>query len=278
MTPTKAEITIYNVGKDVVNRLNNELTFIWLEAGYAKPSTQYGKIFGGEIVYFKHGRRGGTDTYVEVHAFQSDQPVTAAIINTTLPAGHSQRDVLQAVADAMGLSLGQVMDLGSAGAPRGRALYGMARDVLRDLARTANGEAFIDKDGKLNVLAKGSPLQMSNDVVPVLNSRTGLIDMPILTLGKGVDIRCLLNPSIVPGGQVRINQKDVTKIEKGNASLFADLELKLETQEKTFQVDGYYRVNAVRHQGESRGNAWYTEIVTESYDPTENPIGIRPSV
>jgi hypothetical protein len=276
--PSTAYIRIYNLTPKVLVQLK-ELVSVWLEAGYREPATQYGRIFSGQIVYYRYGQdTNAVDTFVDIHAFQDELPTDWAIINTVLPAGHTKRDVLQAVADAMGVKLGQVADLGDEQSPRARTLYGMARDVLRDIKETAGAQTFLGKDGKLNVLGKGEPLTMQNVIVPVLNSKTGLVGMPSVTIGKGVDIKSLLNPAIIPGGQVRINQADVAQIVPVDTSRFQKLGFDVETHKLNIQADGYYRVVTVNHSGESRGNNWFTNAITESFDPMEQPPSLRTSV
>ena len=180
-----ATFTIYNLAPDMVQRFEKELTVVYFEAGYRKPAHQYGKLFTGPITYFRHGRQSATDTFVEIHAMsQAEQPFNRAVVNTTLPAGHTQKDVLNALMVVLapyGINLGQVTDLGSAQSPRGRVCYGNVSDVLRDLAQTSNANAFTDRDSKLHVLKEDEALDMHSDAIPVLNSKTGMIGIPTVT-------------------------------------------------------------------------------------------------
>lgn len=272
-SPWQARFMIYNVGDNIIARMQKELTILYFEAGYRKPSTQYGKVFQGPINYYRRGRESATDTFVEIYAMANDLPVNTATINTTLPAGHTQEDVVKAVALAMapyGVGLGQITELGKEKSPRSRTLYGMAVDVLRDISQTVNANWFLDKEGKLHIIKEDESLKMSDTAIPVLNSKTGMIGVPVQTSDGGVEVRCLLNPSVKPGGQIKINNKDVTTSTQVTEGMLPNTEFKLNQQSMMLASDGIYTVGAVKHTGESRGNAWYTDITTMSGDPNKN--------
>jgi hypothetical protein len=262
-------VTIHNPGDKVLLKLK-ELTYIVLEAGY-RNSAQYGKIFGGQIAFYKHGHKSATDTFVEIHAMQYDKAHNGAIINTWKAAGYTKKDVIEACVAVMdGVKLGQITDLGDEKSPRGRVFHGMATDVLRDTAHTADAEVWIDTEGYLHLLKPGEALEMQTDTVPVLNSRTGLIDIPSSTMGDGVEIRSLLNPRLVPGGQVKVAEKDVARFSaaQGAESLVKSNQQLLISAEAV-KADGYYTVISVKHSGANRGNPWYSDMKTRSLDPTK---------
>lgn len=264
-----ARIKVWNVGDAVINRLiNKELTNIYLEAGYQSPSRQYGQLFAGLINYFRHGRQNATDTYIEIYATTFSTAVEAATINTYLPAGWVTQDAINAVLSAMtpfGVTLGQMPDtLNASKQPRGRVLFGMARDYLRDIARTEDGHFFIDNSGRLHLLKGSDTLKYGSQTVPILNSRTGLIDVATRTMDGAIECKCLLNPAIVPGGQVHINNEDVTSYTPVNPDAMTEDARKFSDAQNSmvFKADGYYPVGMVRHEGQNRGNPWYTNIVT----------------
>jgi hypothetical protein len=277
MTPWIGHITVFNVGDDIINRMQKELTHVFLAAGYQPPSRQSGQVFAGEIAYYRRGRQA-TETFVEIVAVQADQPLNAAVVNTWIPVGYAKQDVVMACLAAMpGITLGQITDLGDDKSPRGRTLFGMASDILRDVAQSANANVYIDTNNQLHMLSESEYLQMSTETVPVLNSQTGLIGVPTQTLGAGVEARSLLNPAIIPGGQVKIAQRDVmtyTGVEPGR---LPDTNMALTFSNMALAADGFYVVGAVRHWGENRGNPWYSDITTKPVDPTKQPIGVRTS-
>jgi hypothetical protein len=277
MTPWIGRITVFNVGDDIISRMQKELTHVYLEAGYQPPSRQYGKLFAGEIAYYRRGRQA-TETFVEIVAVQADQPLNAAVVNTWIPAGFKPVDVVTMCLMAMpGITLGQVTDLGDGKSPRGRTLFGMASDILRDVAQSANANVYIDSNNQLHMLTESEYLQMRTETVPVLNSRSGLIGVPTQTLGAGVEARSLLNPAIIPGSQVKIDERAVMTATAVQPGRLPDTNVALQFSQMSLATDGFYVVGAVRHWGQNRGNPWYSDITTKPIDPTKQPIGVRTS-
>ena len=276
LTPWSAVITVYNAGDNILTGMQKELTHVVLEAGYR--SEQYGIIFAGPIAYYKHGRLNATDTFVEMHAIQNEQAVNGGIINSWIPQGYTKLDVVKACIDVMqGVTMGQITDLGDEKSPRGRVLHGKAQDILRDVAHTADAEVFLDSNGRLHLLGKDEALEMQDDIVPILNSSTGLIDVPTLTLGAGVDARCLLNPNIKPGGQVKIAKKDITSFDASVAygTMDPTQGFNMDMARQSLKDDGYYVVLNVEHSGQNRGNPWYSDIKTMPLDPSKVISGFR---
>ncbi len=263
-TPWQAQIRIHNVGQKDMDMLATEYTQATLTAGYQRPSSQYGVIFDGQVAWYERGRENATDTYLQIYANQRDKEINASTINTTLPAGYTQLDVVKACAQAMGIPLGYVSDLGDVKSPRARALYGMARDVLRDVAQTANATSFI-QDGKLVVLVQGDALPGS---VVVLNSASGLIGVPAQTLGGGIRAVSLLNPFIRPATMVQINQADINKLTAGPGATVSE-QTRIQRDTAGIAADGFYKVVSATHRGDNRGNPWFTEIVCVPIDPTQ---------
>jgi hypothetical protein len=269
----KARITIYNIDSNLVARLQKTLTHVLLEAGYQAPSQQYGKIFAGPIAWFKYGRQNATDTYIELHAATGDEAVTQAVVNTTLPAGATQRDVVNACAAAMapyGIGLGYITDLGKEKAPRGRVCFGMASDVLRDVVRSAGAHYHIDDDNKLHILKEFETF--ATEQVPVLNSQSGMLDVPAQTRDGGVEVHSLLNFAIRPGRRIHIDERDLV-VQKASPSGDADNlptdAQRLNIQRMGLNESGFYEVGGVQHIGENRGNPWFTYMMTAPIKPVK---------
>jgi hypothetical protein len=279
LLPYVSQITVYNIPHEILGRMQKELTHVALEAGYR--SAQYGKIFAGPIVYYKHGRQNATDTFVEIHALQNDQALSGSIINTLLLEGSTQEDVIKAATEAMkgDVKPGQIMDLGKEKSPRARVLHGNPADILRDVAAHKDARIWIDTNGKLHVIGKDEALAMQTMTVPILTPKTGLIDVPSATLGGGVEARCLLNPNLLPGGIVKIDTKQIQQIQevnKGALGVTPQQIQQLDMTKGSMRSDGYYSIVSVKHWGQNRGNPWYSDMKTFALDPTKQAPGFRP--
>ena len=210
-----------------------------------------------------------------------------AVVNTTLPPGHTPADVVQACVDAMAqypsgangdkkVTVGQITSgLDDTHSPRARTCYGMARDPIRDIAQTAGGFAHIDDGGRLNIMKPGETL--GQNPIIIINTQTGMVGVPRQNIDGGIQVTCLLNPKIRPGMTIQINQKDIIQkmIPGGAYTPGAPLpegvpeELKgVLISQMAIRADGHYTVWSVTHHGDTRGQAWYSEIMTRPLDPT----------
>jgi hypothetical protein len=279
-SPWSATIMVYNVGNDLLNKIDvqKEYTNVSLEAGYY--SGQYGVVFAGPIVYYRSGRKDATDTFIEIYAVSVDEAFSVAYMNHWLPAGHVKQDVLNACLMSLapfGVTMGQITELAKTTATRGRTLFGMTSGILRDIARSEDAQWFIDGDKNLHLLKMNESLDASaGDEVPVLNSKSGMIGVPEQTLGGGINVKCLLNPAIRPGKVIQINERIVqyNPINPG-AGLNPQLDAQLTQGQDNLRGlgDGFYVVGSVEHTGESRGNTWYSNITTVAYNQPESQAG-----
>jgi hypothetical protein len=181
--------------------------------------------------------------------------------------------------------MGQITDLPANQSPRGRTLFGMASDILRDIAKTNNAYWFVDNQGQLHILKEGEYLAMGSETVPILNQNTGMIDVPTQELGGGISVRSLLNPKIAPGGQIHLDMTSIggnLQLANGvsyttvNPDLLPDTAYALAAT-APLKADGFYVVASIRHWGMNRGNPWYSDIVTMPLDPSKLAITPRTS-
>lgn len=249
--PNSATITVTNLSKPTAQRIKDKGKKVRLEAGYQGSA---GLIFAGEIIQTRIGRETPVDTYLTMIATSGDQAYNFGVVNKTLAAGHTHRDQVDAVLEAFkpyGIKPGFISDLGSIKMPRARSLFGLGRDILRSVAFATNSSWSI-QDDKLQVLkntdtSPGGPF--------VLNSRTGMVGMPIQTM-DGILVRCLLNHRIRPGVRIHINQSSIQQsafspnygAEVNNSML------------PSISEDGFYKCVIVEHEGDTRGLPWYTDI------------------
>jgi hypothetical protein len=267
----KAMVTVWNPPPELITDNLAQWSDIAIYGGYQKA--RYGELFSGKITYFRHGKRSTLETFLEINAASNDELFTQAFVNHALPAGSTGNDVINAVLAVMapfGVSKGQITALAGQmpASPRGRTLFGMPLDILRDLGQTLDARVFVDS-GQLHVLGPGE--QISGDEIE-LNTGNGLVNFPSQEMDGGLKLECLLHYQVRPGRVIKINNKDyntkVSQITKGQSSgMLADLGL--EVSQDAIQADGKYGVFRVRHHGDNRGQPWYSEITT-------NPI-IQPS-
>ena len=265
-TPNTAEIRVYNLAEDTAKQIQKEFSRVILQAGY---ESNYGVIFDGNIKQVRTGRENGVDTYLDIAAGDGDDAYNYAIVNTTLAAGASQADQINASANSMsgkGVGKGFIGDTGSAKLARGKVMYGNARDYLRQSAQ-ASGTTWSVQDGKLQFIDRTAVLPGQ---AVVLNSKSGMVGAPEQT-NDGIKAKCLLNPMLKIGVRVMIDEKDVEKAKLPDTSKDSAA-----NKPAAISSDGVYRLLTVEHGGDTRGNDWYSELVCLDVDATA-PAGKKVS-
>ncbi len=264
-TPNIAIIRIYNPSPSTANDIWSEATYVNLTVGYSDSSSQ-GTIFEGNIKQVKLGRDRNVDSYVDIFAADGDEAYNQSVINKTFPAGTSDHQELSEIASVMGIPSAEPNDgfLNTGGIlPRGRTLFGMARVFARDLAKKNNCRWSI-QNGVLTLIPNTGYL-IGNGNAVVLNSNSGLIGTPEAT-GNGIMARCYINPFITIGQLVQIDQGLINRTNLVGAAGAFFPSYTSQYYPATTTWDGFYRVLAIDHFGDTRGNDWYSELTCLNVD------------
>lgn len=260
-SPAHAVIRVYNLSDDTARTVQKEFTRVALQAGY---EGNYGLIFSGTVSQVRKGRENPTDTFLEIVATDGDEAYNFAVLGAqngtgTLARGWSQQTLHDAITQALdpyGVTVGYTPEFGGPAMPRGKVCYGMARDYLRTLADSA-GTSWHVADGRLNMVPLAGTLP--GEAV-VLTRATGLVGMPQQTI-SGITCRSLLNPRVKHGGQVRLDNASIqtaqVSVAYGAVNYFPGLD-----------ADGMYKVYAIAIHGDTRGQAWYSDLICAAIDGT----------
>lgn len=264
-TPNTCDIRAYNLSDDTVNAIfaatekpsaNQNGQNLIIKAGY--ENANYGNIFSGELIQTRIGRESPVDTYVDLLAHDGDTAYIYGAVNTTLAAGATVADQISVIAkgfEQYGITFDAKSipdNLRNQKSNRGVALYGPCSKLLNELAESY-GFTYSIQNGTLQIVNYDTSL--GGEAV-VLNSATGLIGLPEQTLG-GVMVRCLINPKIRVGGLVEVNQRSIQQIRLDPA--FGG-EARQGPLIPGLAADGIYRVWAIDHQGDTRGQEWYSTL------------------
>ncbi len=262
MTPNVADIRVYNLSEETASLIKKEFTKVTLQAGY---ESNYGVIFQGNIKQVIIGRESATDTFIDIVAGDGDRAYNFAVVNITLAKGSTQRDQVNASINAMapkGVTAGHLGEVTPQQLPRGKVMFGNARNYLRDVSQTDQSSWSI-QDEKVTFVAKKAYLPGER---VVLTSKTGMIGTPQQT-NEGVNVKCLLNPNIKIASRVEIDNKSIQrfKINLSVPNSPANIPAPL-------TADGVYYVLVAEHTGDNRGIDWYTSLICLNVDVTSNPI------
>ncbi len=254
-TPNHAAIRVYNLSGDTSQKIEAEFTRLVLKVAY--DDDPLGTLFDGNIIQVKRGRENPVDTYLDIIAADGDKAYNFAVVSASLAAGSTAADRVAATVASMGeygVTQGYTAELGGNPLPRGVVLFGMAKDVLRPMARAADVAWSIQNREVVHVpidgYIPGSAL--------VLTAATGMIGLPQQT-EDGIGVRILCNPAVKMGGLVQIDNSSIQLLARdpgvAGALRFQNLQTNVRVTD-----DGLYKVIVANHHGDSRGNDWYTDL------------------
>lgn len=257
-TPNNASVRIINPSAKTAKLFTStgsEFKKITIEAGYQDNK---GIIFKGNIVQARYGRMSPTEKYLDLFAADGDQPYNFATVSKTLAAGSTPKDHYDVAMKAMGehgAAAGYVgIDLSTPKYPRPVVLFGMAREVLRNIAHSKNANWSI-QNGEVEMVGLTQPKPGG---AIKLNSDTGMIGMPTQEI-SGIIVKCLINPQIRMHSLIHIDEASIQK-----AQLMIDAGGGTENPRNAtlpdIATDGLYKVLKIDVHGESRNEPWYQTL------------------
>lgn len=262
-SPNTAYIRVYNLSQETMTKIRGEFDQVVLNAGYQNGN--YGLIFKGNIKQFRTGRLSAIDTYLDIFAADGDQAYLQAMVNVSL-VNPDDAQIKKVFGDSF-QPYGVTMDGPTAGAvgginpkklSRGKVIFGMAREHLRNYAADHQVSWSI-QNGKLVFIPyagyrPGEPV--------VTNAMTGMIGVPEATDG-GIAVRCLLNPKIQVGTLLEIDNKSINQTQIVEQFFPGRREV---TFIASLSPSGTYRTLVVEHVGDTRDNEWYSNLTCLAVD------------
>lgn len=279
--PCTAEITVYNVSKETVdklgvgtNQIENKGMRVIIEAGY---QDHHGIIFQGDLWWKSTGRESETETFMRLVAATGDRARQYAVMNVSVAKGSTQEDIFKKVCSVMkakGVDSKNVsVPFMDTRLPRGKVLFKMATDAMNGIADTNNFDWGYGVDGFVAV--PKDPVFNQNETVIVLNSDTGLIGRPELD-EDGLDVQALLNPKLEIGTLIQIDNASVQRNSYDTTVSEGAVKKNLAVTDDFLSADGIYRVISREHVGDTRGDDWYTNLIVVGVSSATQPIA--PSV
>lgn len=248
-TPPFSTVIIYNLNPETENFLLNYGDKIVVEAGY--EGSQYGVIFDGDVIEPIRDKADNVTYRLTINALASNRQLNQAFANFTVARGQTARSLVQNLASKASVPspLGELSPmLSNAKLPRGKAVFGLARDYYRQIAQ-ANKVAFTMHDSRINLIHASDP---PKGTIIDLTPSSGLVGQPVQQ-DLGVSFQCLLNPAITINSLVHIDN-----------SLIQAQTFQIGEVQRPLDAAGIYRVVGVEHVGDTRSTEWYTNCTTVS--------------
>lgn len=264
-TPNTALVKIYNMNESHEKLVDKEFNDTIIQCGYRGQAAE---CFRGNI-RFTHHYREGNERVVEINAGDGDKDYRGAMVNFTLNAGHTDEQVIRhVVRNFQATTLGHVHGKHLKREHiRGRTYLGNARDVLNPIERENDGNWSI-QDGKLQLVPCDSVTPAEAIAV---SSEMGMLGAPEVN-DKGITIEMMLDPRILPGGKLwlqnnEVKQKHLKPAIEGQKHKLHGPNLPVRTD-----PDGVYKVYAVKHTGDTRDQVFKSECRCVALD---SPIPSR---
>lgn len=275
--PCTAEITVYNVAKSTVDRIQvptnqvvgSKRLKVILEAGY---QDDHSVIFQGDLWWKSVGRENETDTFMRLVAASGDRAHQYAVVNASIPKGASQEEVFSAVAASMaekGVEVGSKPTFMATKLPRGKVLYAMSSDAMQGIADTNSFDWGYTASG-LVAIRKDQSYDPNEEVI-VLNAKTGMLGRPMLTV-DGVEVESLLLPRADIGTLIQIDNRTIQRQSYDTTVSTGAVQSNMAVTDDMTSADGLYRVVGREHSGDTRGNEWRTKLVCFGVNAAQTPL------
>lgn len=243
--PNLSTVTIYNLSPETENAIIQEGYRCVVSGGYV--GSQYGMLMDFNVIQPIRYKENGTDYVLTLSGMDSDIFFAYGTANFTLLRGQNSRQIIGQVASSCSVptAIGQLSpSLSMKGLSRGKVVYGMAADILRQIAKS-EGMTYYMEDGKINFI---HPSDLPTDEIIDLTPQTGLLGVPTQN-GPYINAQMLLNPGVKIATMVHIDNSLVQNQQYS-------------TGQPIYQLDqsGLYRVVTLTHAGDTRGSDWTTEI------------------
>jgi hypothetical protein len=247
--PNECELSITNLAEQSRAALQAQGTKVVVEAGYEGELSQ---LFSGDSRFISHVREGA-NWVTKVQMGDGERAYRYAQVSESFRAGTSVATVFAKVAQQLALDIADaVAFVRSNTTEQFTHGYAASGKASKEIDRLLSGRGFewSIQDGKLQVTKAGKAVVGS---AALLSPTTGLVGSPAYgspenskdhvpfegstpkrdKKGQILKAKSLLQPSIKPGGKVRLDSAS---------------------------VKGIFRVQTVVHTGDTAGQDWYTEL------------------
>lgn len=251
-----ASIEVYNLSKESLKILDTDYPAAYLYVGYGLDPTKPLKLlFGGQVVNITT-RKQGTDRITQLLLGTGYTELNHQLMSKVVPPGKTVKQVCEEVIKQFpniqrgvfnGTNLNNTVS-------KGYSLSGTVKEVLDKISDTYKLEWRIDDD-VLYINDKDRAETENFDTAYVITPETGLIEIPYYTSGdsrrtpkdkakkNGVQFSMLINPEIIAGKIVKLEDTDIT---------------------------GWFKVDSIRYSGSWRAGNWTQDVYCSALEKVNN--------
>lgn len=262
-TKNSAKVEIFNLSPERRKALEEDYVRVSLKVGYY--GSDLVELFAGQVVNISSSKkdiqrfntkRQNTDLITVLDVDELFTSLNNTIVSNIVPAGKTVRDViLSIIKDIPEITRQEMNGKGiERNLPDGYPLSGTPRQNLDKLSKEYDIVWQID-NGVLYVSDYEGSFSDNKDNVPKVGQLSGLIERPEFYSPDSKRLR--KKDKDGDGGKKGKVKKNTLKLKiLLNPSLVAGSVFYLDFED----LSGYYIVDEVRHQGDYRGNTWYSSI------------------
>lgn len=223
--PNMASIEVFNLSASNRKRLETLGTRprVVLKVGYVELEPTV--VFIGDIIH-SYTVKNGADFITTIRSGDADYEIQNSFIDKSYQSGTELRTIVNDLSTAMGVTIGEIKDIGNEQFANGGAISGKVKDVLDNLAKRL-GLGWNIQDGELHIKDKNS---IDETQAVLVSPSTGLINSPIRQMFS-TEFTSLLNPAIKPNKTIYLESKVIEP--------------------------GFMRVRRVTYTGDTHGSDWY---------------------
>ena len=248
-----AAIEIYNLSAESLKLLDTDYPAAVFSVGWSQTGLK--RLFADQVTNVTT-RSSGTDRITQIQMGERYKEINHQVLSSLVAPGRTVKDVLEDIRKAIpGVSRG-VFNGTNLDSPilYGYPLIGTPKDMLDELSAKYSIDWQI-ADGILYANNSDRAFSENFDQAYVISRYTGLIDNVYRVSGdkrrskkdkvkkQGVQFKVLLNPELIAGSIIKI--------------------------EDTL-INGWYKIDSLRHYGGYRDTSWYTEVQASAIEKVTN--------
>lgn len=248
-----AAIEIYNLSAESLKLLDADYPAAVFSVGWSQTGLK--RLFADQVTNVTT-RNSGTDRITQIQMGERYKEINHQVLSSLVAPGRTVKDVLEDIRKAIpGVSRG-VFNGTNLDSPilYGYPLIGTPKDMLDELSAKYSIDWQI-ADGILYANNSDRAFSENFDQAYVISRYTGLIDNVYRVSGdkrrskkdkvkkQGVQFKVLLNPELIAGSIIKI--------------------------EDTL-INGWYKIDSLRHYGGYRDTSWYTEVQASAIEKVTN--------
>lgn len=248
-----AAIEIYNLSDENLKLLDVDYPAAVFSAGYLEIGMK--RLFAGQITNVTT-RKSGTDRVTQIQMGSGYTELNHNVMSQLTAPGRTVRDVAEDIRKAIPNVSRGVFNGTNLNNPviYGYPLMGTPREMLDELSSKYGLHWQIDED-VLYIHDNDRANTENFEQAYVISKYTGMIENAYRVSGdvrrgekdkskqQGVQLKMLLNPDIIPGDIVKLEDTLIT---------------------------GWFKVDSLRHTGGWRDSSWYTELQLSAIEKVNN--------